>query len=48
MKRKPIYVEVPIYANIEAIWDASQKPEMHEQWRSPVLIYHLFAKKRRR
>ena len=32
MKRKPIYVEVPIYADIEAIWDASQKPEMHEQW----------------
>ena len=32
MKRKPMYVEVPIYADIEAIWDASQKPEMHEQW----------------
>ncbi|MFJ7936209.1 DoxX-like family protein [Sporosarcina sp. NPDC096371] len=32
MKRQPIYVEVPIHTEIEAIWDASQKPEMHEQW----------------
>ena len=32
MKRKPIYVEIPIQAEIEKVWDASQKPDMHEQW----------------
>jgi len=32
MKRQPIYVEIPINAEMEAIWDASQKPDMHEQW----------------
>lgn len=32
MKRQPIYVEVPINAEIEEIWDASQKPDRHEQW----------------
>lgn len=29
---KPIYVEIPIEANIEEIWNATQKPELHEQW----------------
>jgi hypothetical protein len=32
MKRKPIYVEIDINAEIEKVWDASQKPDMHEQW----------------
>ena len=32
MKKKPIYVEVSIHAEIEKVWDASQKPDMHEQW----------------
>lgn len=32
MKRKPIYVEIPIKTDIETLWDASQKPDMHEQW----------------
>jgi len=32
MIRKPIYVEIPIHAGIEKVWDASQKAEMHEQW----------------
>jgi DoxX-like family len=32
LKCKPIYVEVPIRAEIERVWDASQKPDMHEQW----------------
>lgn len=32
MKRQPIYVEVPIYTDIDAIWDASQQPDRHEQW----------------
>lgn len=29
---KPIYVEVSIEANIEDIWNATQMPELHEQW----------------
>ena len=32
VKRKPIYVEIQIQADIENVWDASQKPDMHEQW----------------
>ena len=32
MKSKPIYVEIPIQAEIEKVWEASQKPNMHEQW----------------
>ena len=32
MKSKPIYVEIPINADIEKLWEASQKPNMHEQW----------------
>ncbi|NYF25473.1 DoxX-like family protein [Sporosarcina sp. JAI121] len=32
MNRKPIYVEIPIQAEIEKVWDATQKPNMHEQW----------------
>ena len=32
MNRKPIYVEIPIQSDIEKVWNASQKPEMHEQW----------------
>lgn len=29
---KPIYVEVSIEADIEEIWNATQVPELHEQW----------------
>lgn len=32
MKQKPIYVEIPIEADIEQVWNASQNPELHEQW----------------
>lgn len=32
MKKKPIYVEISIRAGIDKVWDASQKPDMHEQW----------------
>ena len=32
MKQKPIYVEIPIETDIEQVWNASQKPELHEQW----------------
>jgi len=32
MKQKPIYVEIPIEATIENIWDATQNPKLHEQW----------------
>lgn len=41
MKRKPIYVEIPIQVGIEKVWDASQKPNMHEQWdlRFSSIIY---------
>jgi DoxX-like family len=32
MKRKPIYVEIPIETEMEDLWDASQRPDQHEQW----------------
>lgn len=32
MKQKPIYVEVPIQAEMKEVWEASQNPSMHEQW----------------
>ncbi|WP_144512947.1 DoxX-like family protein [Bacillus sp. FJAT-22090] len=32
MKRKPIYVELSIGAEMEKLWDATQRPEQHEQW----------------
>lgn len=32
MKRKPIYVEVPIHAEVDNLWEASQNPSLHEQW----------------
>ena len=32
MKRKPIYVEIPIRTDMEEIWNASQTPHLHEQW----------------
>ncbi len=32
MKNKPIYVEIPIKADIEKIWQKTQTPELHEQW----------------
>ncbi|MBK3497163.1 DoxX-like family protein [Viridibacillus sp. YIM B01967] len=32
MKNKPIYVEIPIQANIDDVWEMTQKPEIHEQW----------------
>ncbi|UFT99981.1 DoxX-like family protein [Radiobacillus kanasensis] len=32
MKRKPIYVEIPIQAEMDKLWEATQNPELHEQW----------------
>ena len=32
MKSKPIYVEIPINSEMEKLWNATQKPELHEQW----------------
>ncbi|QUW23141.1 DoxX-like family protein [Sporosarcina sp. Marseille-Q4063] len=32
MKPKPIYVEIPIYAKLDDLWEASQNPQLHEQW----------------
>ncbi|WP_409297898.1 DoxX-like family protein [Peribacillus sp. SCS-26] len=32
MKAKPIYVEIPMKAEIEEVWDRSQDPKLHEQW----------------
>lgn len=32
MKSKPIYVELPIKAPLEQVWQATQEPERHQQW----------------
>ena len=32
MKNKPIYVETSISSDMEKVWEASQNPELHEQW----------------
>jgi hypothetical protein len=32
MKSKPIYVEIPIEAPVEKVWEMSQEPRLHEQW----------------
>ena len=32
MKSKPIYVEIMIQSEMDELWDATQKPELHEQW----------------
>lgn len=32
MKSKPIYVEIPIQTDMDSLWNATQKPELHEQW----------------
>lgn len=32
MKRKPIYVEIPIRTEMDQLWEASQNPTLHEQW----------------
>ncbi|MCA1054121.1 DoxX-like family protein [Rossellomorea aquimaris] len=32
MKNKPIYVEIPIEAPVEKVWEKSQDPKLHEQW----------------
>lgn len=32
MKKKPIYVEIPIQADIDDVWQKTQIPELHEQW----------------
>ena len=29
---KPIYVEIPIHAKLDDLWEASQNPRLHEQW----------------
>ncbi|KGP91807.1 hypothetical protein N780_15645 [Pontibacillus chungwhensis BH030062] len=32
MKKNSIYVEIPIHAEMEDLWEASQNPGLHEQW----------------
>lgn len=32
MKNKPIYVEISIHSDMEKLWDATQRPDLHEQW----------------
>ncbi|TFB22817.1 hypothetical protein E3U55_06155 [Filobacillus milosensis] len=32
MSRKPIYVEIPIKAEMNKLWSATQVPDQHEQW----------------
>ncbi|CDQ40325.1 DoxX-like family protein [Virgibacillus salexigens] len=32
MKRKPIYVELPIQSDINTLWEITQNPNLHEQW----------------
>ena len=32
MKNKPIYVETSISSDMEKVWEASQNPQLHEQW----------------
>lgn len=32
LKNKPIYVEIPIQGEMDELWDASQRPDLHEQW----------------
>lgn len=32
MKKKPIYVEIPIDTEMEKLWKASQIPNLHQQW----------------
>nr|WP_263324234.1 DoxX-like family protein [Neobacillus sp. Marseille-Q6967] len=32
MRRKPIYVEIPIRADVNEVWEKTQTPEYHEQW----------------
>ncbi|PRO65449.1 DoxX-like family protein [Alkalicoccus urumqiensis] len=32
MKSKPIYIEIPILAPVEKVWEMSQDPQLHEQW----------------
>ena len=32
MKSKPIYVEIDMKTNMQALWEHTQRPELHEQW----------------
>lgn len=32
MKNMPIYVEIPIKASVDEVWEKSQNPVLHEQW----------------
>ncbi|WP_431802323.1 DoxX-like family protein [Halobacillus andaensis] len=32
MKRKPIYVEIPIKGDMDNLWSSSQTPDLHQQW----------------
>ncbi|KIL53511.1 hypothetical protein KP77_04870 [Jeotgalibacillus alimentarius] len=32
MPHKPIYVEIDIHDNIDAVWTYTQQPDLHEQW----------------
>lgn len=32
MKQKPIYVEITIDSEMDKLWEATQTPNLHEQW----------------
>jgi len=32
MKNKPIYVEIELHTDMDQLWDATQTPNLHEQW----------------
>lgn len=32
MKNKPVYVEIPIEADMDKLWDATQSPDLHARW----------------
>ncbi|QDP39314.1 DoxX-like family protein [Radiobacillus deserti] len=44
MKRRPIYVELPIYADLERLWEATQNPSLHEQWDLRFTKIHYLPK----
>jgi hypothetical protein len=32
MDREGIYVEIPIHANMDELWEKTQNPELHQRW----------------
>ncbi|MUK90292.1 hypothetical protein GMD78_18110 [Ornithinibacillus sp. L9] len=32
MKHNPIYVEIPLHTDMAKLWQATQQPDLHEQW----------------